>query len=426
MKIIENLQTLSKCYDLEHKSGLKILFVPTPGKTQKTAMIATKFGSINITANDSDKKIDIPDGTAHFLEHKLFEGKNGNAFDYYAKTGAKANAYTSNDKTAYYFVCTDKFEQNLQILLSFITNPYLTEQNVEKEKGIIAQEISMYDDEPSWQGYFGLLQCLYKTHAVRRDIAGTVEEIRALNVDTLMACYNTYYNLSNMVLCVAGDIEIDSILSVCDKVFKTSGKSNINRYTIVEQQGVNAQQKIKKMPVSTSLFNIGFKDNDTNLYGLDIAKKEIEVSILLQILFGKASKFYTRLYKSALINQEFVYGYEMSQTYGFALLSGESADAKKVYDEALCEIQNCLKNGIDNKQFISVRNSLYGSLVSIFDNVSGIVNRMVATTFSGYNIFDSLNILKDITVESVMDRAKQIFDPCHCAISIIEPWEADA
>lgn len=421
MKIIENRQTQSKYYEIEHKSGLKILFMPTKGKSKKTAMIATKFGSINITAQSGGKTIDIPDGTAHFLEHKLFEGKNGNAFDFYAKTGAKANAFTSNDKTAYYFTCTDKFEENLNILLSFITNPYLTEQNVEKEKGIIAQEISMYDDEPSWQGYFGLLNCLYKTHTVKRDIAGTVDEIRALNVDTLMACYNTYYSLSNMVLCVAGDLTLDNIMPVCDNILTKSGKSNISRYTISEQAEVNTQKKIKKMPVSTSLFNIGFKDNDTSIYGYDIAKKEIEVLLILQMLFGKSSRFYNDLYKSALINQEFAYGYDLSETFGFGILSGESIDADKVYNAALSEIDQFIKNGIDNNRFTAIRNSLYGDLVTVMDNVSGIVNRMVTATFSGHTIFDSIEALSKITADDVMDRAKKMLSPCRAAISIIEP-----
>ncbi len=407
------------CLCYTHKSGLQINIIKKPGKSRKCAMIATKFGSINREFECDGKTVVVPNGTAHFLEHKLFEGKDGNAFDFYAKTGAKANAFTSNDKTAYYFTCSSNFETNLEILLSFISNPYLTFENVEKEKGIIGQEIKMYEDEPSWQGYFGLVGCLYGTHPVKYDIAGTVEDITPITADTLMSCYNTFYDYSNMVLCISGDVDEQQILDVCDKVLKTSSGKKIKQIIPREPQGVVKDYTEKTMPVSRPIFYIGIKDNDTELCGYDLVKKEMEVEMLTEIMFGQSTPFYKKLYDSGVINSDFDADYELSQTFAFYFFAGESDKPEAVREAIIEEINNLFKNGISDERFIQVRNTVYGNIVDSYDNVSSIVNMLVNSHFSNSGPFDCARALKEITKEDIMSRAQKLFKPLDIAMSVI-------
>ncbi len=415
-----NKITGETCLRTVHPSGLTIDIVKKPGKSRKTAMLAAKFGSINREFEYNGKFITVPNGTAHFLEHKLFEGKNGNAFDFYAKTGAKANAYTSNDKTAYYFICTDKFEENLSILLSFVSNPYLTDENVEKEKGIIGQEIKMYDDEPSWQGYFGLIGNLYGTHPVKYDIAGSVEDIAPITVDTLMSCYNTFYHPSNMVLSVVGDVDENKVISLCDKYFSKSSVNEINQKIDREPQGVIRPYSEKIMPVSRPIFYIGIKDNDTELSGDLLAKKETETEMLMEILFGPSTPFYKELYDKGLINSEFDTEYEMSDTFAFCLLAGESDKPHDVLDRVKLEISKFLKDGVSNQRFIQARNTLYGELIGSCDNVAQISSMLIASEFSNREPFDRAQILANITADDILARAEKLFLPLDISISVIK------
>lgn len=420
MRINRNDFLGETCLETTHSSGLEIRIVKKPGKSRKTAMLATKFGSINREFEYNGQFVTVPNGTAHFLEHKLFEGKHGNAFDFYAKTGAKANAYTSNDKTAYYFVCTDKFEENLSILLSFLSNPYLTDENVEKEKGIIGQEIKMYEDDPSWQGYFGLIGCLYKDHPVKYDIAGTVEDIAPITVDTLMSCYNTFYHPSNMVLAVCGDIDENCVIELCDEYLKPSSPITITQKIAKEGEGVVTPVFEKIMPVSRPIFHIGIKDRDTDLSGIALAKKEMETEMLTEMIFGPSTPFYKKLYDSGVINGEFESAYELSDTFAFCCFAGESDSPETVLESVKSEIQNLFENGFTEDRFIQVRNTLYGCIIAGCDNVTNISGNLVSAVFSDRDPFDRAEILKSITADDIMARAEKLFRPLDIAMSVIK------
>lgn len=404
----------------KHSSGLNIYIVKKPGKSRICAQISTRFGSVNREFADGGSTVTVPNGTAHFLEHKLFEGKNGNAFDFYAKTGAKANAYTSNDKTAYYFTCSDEFEKNLDILLSFVSNPFLTDENVEKEKGIIGQEIRMYEDDPAWQGYFGLVRNLYGTHPVKYDIAGTVEDIAPITVDTLMSCYNTFYDPSNMALCVSGDIDEKTVLDACDRYFPPSNGKKIEQSIPKEPAGVVRVRSENVMPVARPIFNIGIKDNDCELFGLDLVKKEVETDMLIEILFGQSTPFYKKLYDAGIINSEFDAGFEMSESFAFCLFSGESDEPDKVLDAIKQEISDLFKNGISEKRFLQVRNTVYGEIVASLDNVSSIVRSLTNAWFAGADPFVHATVLREITRDDIMARAKKLFENPDISMSVIK------
>jgi predicted Zn-dependent peptidase len=412
--------TGEKYIETKHSSGLSVKISLKPGKSRKTAMIAANFGSINRVFEYDGKEVTVPDGTAHFLEHKLFEGENGNAFDYYAKTGAKANAFTSNDKTAYYFTCSDKFEQNLSVLLSFVSNPYLTDENVEKEKGIIGQEIKMYEDEPNWQCYFRLVGAMYKDHPVKYDIAGTVEDIMPITVDTLMACYNTYYDPSNMVLAVAGDVDPDEIMSLCDKYIRPSSQKTVNQVIPRESEGIVTHYTEKTMPVSRPIFAIGIRDNDTELSGDALAKKEVEIQMLMELTFGASTQFYKDLYDSGTINDDFDIGYELSDTFAFCIISGESENTDDIYTAVKERVVSFLKDGFTDERFLQVRNNLYGSVISSCDNVYETAHMLVTSEFSKRRPYDKAKLIKTVTKEDIITRAKTLFNTDYLAMSVIK------
>ena len=404
----------------KHPSGLNIYIVKKPGKSRICAQISTRFGSVNRMFCYGEEQVVVPNGTAHFLEHKLFEGKNGNAFDFYAKTGAKANAYTSNDKTAYYFTCSDKFEQNLDILLSFVSSPFLTDENVEKEKGIIGQEIRMYEDDPGWQGYFGLIENLYSEHPVKYDIAGSVEDIAPITVDTLMSCYNTFYDPSNMALCISGDIDENVVFAAADKYFKPSEGKVIKQVIPDEPCGIVREFSEKKMPVARPLFNIGIKDNNCSVVGRELVKKELATEMLLEIMFGQSTPFYKKLYDDGVINSEFDAAFECSETFGFCLFAGESDAPEKVLDAIRDEISGIFKNGISKKRFLQVRNTVYGNIVASLDNVSSIVRILTNSWFDRAEPFTHATVLRELTPDDLMVRAKELFENPDISMSVIK------
>jgi len=411
---------------LIHPSGLTIYYMNKPQKAKKAAMIATKFGSVNYCFTTVDgREVSVPNGTAHFLEHKLFEGEHGNAFDFYGKTGAKANAYTSNDKTAYYFVCSDCFEENLDVLLSFVTHPYLTKENVEKEKGIIAQEIRMYEDEPIWQGYFTMVQGLYQQHPIRRDIAGTVEDIYSLTPEILMDCYNTFYHPANLVLAAVGDFSLETVLAAVDRYFSPEEKRSPVQTPIDEPDDAGQRYVEKTMLVSRPIFHLGFKDNQTEVYGFDLAKKEMEVEILLEYLFGKSSPFYSELYEKGLINTECDCWYDLSDYFSFCVINGESDNPKAVEKCAFENIDLLLKNGVDDLRFKEIRNGLYGSLVMETDHSYSMANRFVGNHLNGAITLDSIKALQQITPADLQRRAKEMFCERRSCLSVISPLKED-
>ncbi len=405
-----------------HSSGLTVYFMKKRGKAQKAAMISAKFGSINYTFTAPDgRQVTVPNGTAHFLEHKLFEGEKGNAFDFYAKTGAKANAYTSNDKTAYYFVCSDHFEENLDVLLSFVTHPYLTNENVEKEKGIIAQEIRMYEDEPGWQGYFTMVQGLYQQHPIRRDIAGTVEDIYSLTPEILMDCYNTFYHPGNLVMSVVGDVEKETVLKALDRYFPEASDLKTVPTPIDEPDAAGERYVEKEMLVSRPIFHLGFKDNDTDVGGLELSKKEMEVEILLEYLFGKSSPFYKEMYETGMINNEFDCWYDLSDYFSFCAINGESDDPKAVERCAFEHIARLKEHGIDEERFRAIRNGLYGSLVMETDRSYSMANRLVGNYLNGAETFDSIEALQEISPKDLVLRAEKMFAEERSCLSVIYP-----
>ena len=311
----KNINETVKIYT--HKSGLKVYVCEKNNYSSSYAIFGTRYGSIDTKFKVSDSDfIEVPEGIAHYLEHKLFESEEQDAFERFAKTGASANAFTSFDRTCYLFSCSSNFEKNFEILLDFVQHPYFTEETVRKEQGIIGQEINMYDDNAGWRVLFNLLGAVYENHPVKIDIAGTVESIAKINADLLYDCYNTFYNLNNMFICVAGNVSADKIFEMCDKLLLDKEKVEIERFMPVESEKVVKDKVEIALPVSMPMFAIGYKE--VCKVPQKTIKEKILTEVILKSIFGADGNLYKELFDSGLINDNF--GTEYFTGYGYACI----------------------------------------------------------------------------------------------------------
>lgn len=407
-----------------HKSGLTVYVLPKKEHSKSYAAFAARYGSIDykFIIPGETEYTEIPDGVAHFLEHKLFEQPDGsNAFDSYSLTGANANAFTSFNSTVYLYSCTDKFYENLEILLDFVSNPYFTDENVNKEQGIIGQEIRMYDDDPGWRVFFNMLDCLYVNHPIKKDIAGTVESISEIDKDLLYKCYRTFYNPSNMILFVCGDVDCSKVEKLVDKHITASPNSEIKRFVTEEPKVVNKPYKEQKLSISTPIFQMGFKDTDVGFDGAELLKKEIVTSILIEILLGEGSDLYNRLYSEGLINDSFDCDFESEVSYGFSSLGGESPDPEKVCDIVLDTFEN---TEISEEEFKRAKKVETARYLRMWNSVEGLSNTMVSDLFRNINIFEYSSVMKGITLRDVQHRFEEHFSRKNCVLSVIRPYES--
>lgn len=427
MKIeeIRNEQLGEAFFDITHPSGLKILVMPKKGYSGAYAIFATKYGSIDTALPQADGSYkEIPEGTAHFLEHKLFESEDLDAFERFAKTGASANAYTSFDRTGYLFSCTGNFKKNLEILLDFVQHPYFTQQTVEKEQGIIGQEIMMYKDAPDWECTFNVLRALYHNHPVKVDIAGSCQSIAEISADLLYECYNSFYDLGNMVLAIAGNVNVEDVIEVADRVIeKKANGSLIQRKPIDEPKEVVTDYIEEKLAVASPQFMIGYKENwETPERS---TKEEIAMDMLLDIISGTSSDLYKRLLDMKLINTTFSFEYFTGFGYSSVLFGGESSDPKAVQEEINAEIDRFRENGIDEKTFSRTRKKLYGRMIMGLNDIDEIANDMALSYFAGENIFTDFEIYKTITPEYLEELLNKTLQKEYSALSVILPMEEE-
>ncbi|HGS9921018.1 TPA: M16 family metallopeptidase, partial [Clostridioides difficile] len=362
------------------QNGLDVYFMPKRGFMKKYAILATNYGSndLEFVPIGEDKKIRVNEGIAHFLEHKMFEQPDGgDAFDKFSKLGVNANAFTNFTMTAYLFSATENFYESLEHLIDYVQTPYFTDENVEKEKGIIAQEIKMYNDDPDWNVYFNCLKAMYINYPARIDIAGTVDSIYKITKEELYKCYNTFYNPGNMALFVVGDLDVEKVIDVTKKSnnYKVDKLSkSIERFYPEEPEGVKEKEVIEKFPISMPMFNIGFKDSNVGLKGKELLRKEIVTDILVGMLFKKGSKLYEDLYMQGLINENFGAGFSSQVDYAFSIIAGDSKEPKKVKEIILDYIEKSKKEGLSKEEFERTKKKKIGSFIKCFDSINFIGN----------------------------------------------------
>lgn len=423
MKIIESTKIKEKAYFEKLENGLNIIIIPKENTNKKYVVWGTNFGSIDnrFIMPQTNEEVFIPDGVAHFLEHKMFEQPNGtNSLDTLMALGLDANAYTTNDHTAYLFECSsDKFYEGLDELMDYVQSPYFTDENVEKEKGIIGQEIMMYDDDPGFQVYLNTMDCLYHKNPVKLDIAGTIESISKITPDVLYKCYNTFYHPSNMTLVVCGDFKPEELLEEIKKRLKNKeNQGTITRIYEPEDDSINMKRKEVNMEVSMPLFMIGFKDklpegND------EVVKKHIAIEIILNMLIGKSSKLYKELYNSGDLLAEPDFDYEFSKQYCHVLISGQSKNVNQIFDKLKSEIDEYKKNGLNDEHFERIKRKIYGDYVSEYNSVANIARMFLGDSFKGINSFDYIEKYNTVTKEYTEQILKEVFNEDKMVISVV-------
>lgn len=420
-KIVKNDRTGEQYTYVKHPTGLDIYIWKMEDYSTTHALFGTKYGSINTKFKTKDEAdfITVPNGIAHYLEHKLFENEDCDVFSLYAKTGASANAYTSFDKTCYLFSCTDNVYDSLEILLSFVQNPYFTEETVRKEQGIIGQEIRMYDDNAGWRVFFNMLQGMYHNHPVKIDIAGTVESIAQINADLLYKCYYTFYNLNNMVLSVAGNVDEDKVLEICDKLLKQGGNPELETAFEDEPETVCKKEVVQKLEISMPMFNIGFKAKPEK--GLDALRAEIETNFVLSLLADESSALYKRLYDEGLINSSFSSEVFSGDGYCCSIFGGESRNPRLVRDKLIEEIERCKREGFDETRFNNIKKAYYGALIRDLNDAEAIATNMLNAGMEKLSAFDAVETVAAVAFEDMAKRLDKQFDTKNVTISIIEP-----
>ena len=390
------------CTKVVLSNGLKIFITEKKNFNTNYVIFGTKYGSIDTAfSKNGGEKVVVPEGIAHYLEHKLFESEEGDAFTRFSATGANANAFTSFDRTCYLFSCADRFYENLDILLDFVQSPYFTEQTVQKEQGIIGQEIRMYDDNVGWCVLFSMLSAMYKNHPVKIDIAGTVESIAKINAPLLYSCYETFYNPSNMFVCVAGNIDTDEVIEHIKNGIKSSSPVTIERDTFSEPDEIITDYVEKKMEIAKPVFCFGYKEKCEGERSLkDILCSEI----LLDVISGDTSPLFEELINKNLINYEFDSEYFQGNGYSAPIWQGESDNPKAVAEAIKTEVERLKNEGIDEELFESARRSLYGTAIKRYNSVDGIVMNLVDCAMFDNDPYDDIKILRGLKKSDVEER----------------------
>ena len=409
MQLIENLKLEEKVYKEKLENGMTVMIIPRENTQKKYVIWGTHYGSneSKFVAPGENEVTEVPKGVAHFLEHKMFEQQNGpNSLDVLTALGVEANAYTTNDHTAYLFECTDKFYEALDELMDYVQHPYFTDQNVEKEKGIIGQEIMMYDDYPEWKVYLNTLEAMYHNHPVKLDITGTIETISHIDKEVLYKCYNTFYNPSNMVLVVCGDFNPEEILEEIKKrLLPRESAGEIKRIYPEEPENIVKNYVEQNMEVSMPLFTIGIKNKPSE----EKVRKHIAVEVLLNMILGRSSKLYKELYNEGIILAQPSLEYEFTDDYAHILITGQATNPEKVFERLEQEIESLKRDGLNEEEFDRIKKMIYGGYVKEYNDVAETARMFLADYFKGINSFDYIDEINSINLEYGYQVLKEAF-----------------
>lgn len=404
-------------------NGLRVYVLPKPGFQKTYATFATKYGSVdNHFKVQGESETRVPDGIAHFLEHKMFEEPEGDIFAKFASNGASANAFTSFDQTVYLFSATENIHENLETLIDFVQNPYFTDQNVEKEKGIIGQEINMYQDNPDWRVYFGLIEAMYKVHPVHIDIAGTVESIGTITKEDLYTCYNAFYHPSNMLLFVVGGVDPEETMNLIrsNQARKSYDKQgSIERLFDPEPQGVEEKRRESRLAVSLPKCLFGFKEKQVGLSADEQLRRDLTTKLMMDLLFGSSTELYQKLYDEDLISDSFGHEYNSSPQYAFSAVGGDTKDPDQLLERIRTEVDKLKASGFQASDFERARKKKMGGYLRMLNSPENIAHEFTRYQFRGADFFNVLPVYESITLEDVNRRLQEHVDWNQLAVSIV-------
>lgn len=422
MQTIYNSKVKETLYVEKLKNGLTVMIIPKKGIQKKYIIWGTHYGSNDnkFVVPGENEQIEVPKGVAHFLEHKMFEQENGrNSLDVLTSLGVGANAYTTNDHTAYLYECTENFYEALDEFMDYVQHPFFTDENVEKEKGIIRQEIKMYDDYPEWRVYLNALEAMYHTNPVKLDITGTVDTISNIDKDILYKCYNTFYNPSNMCLVVSGDfVPEDLIEEIKKRLIEKPQNGEIKRIYEDEDENIVKEKIEQKMNVSWPLFTIGIKCEPP-------AQKErvrtnIAMEIILNMLIGESSDLYKELYQEGNIFVMPNISYEFGENYAHILISENANNPENVYEKLKSKIDEFEKNGLNVEDFERIKKMIYGEYIKEYNDVANVARMFLSDFMKGINSFDYLEEIETIDINFVNQVLKDNFKKEKMVLSVVK------
>lgn len=424
MQEIYNDIIKEKLYKKNLENGLTLLMMPRNNYNKNYGIFVTNYGSIDKKfINPETGKVEIvSDGIAHFLEHKLFEGKEEDTFSRFARLGASANAFTNYNTTAYLFNSTDNFLESTLTLLDFVQEPFFTDENVEKEKGIIAQEIRMYEDEANYQVYLNLLDGLFHNHPVKIDIAGTVDSIGKISKEELFLCYNTFYNPANMTLFLTGDFKPEEIIK---QIEENQSNKEFNKYEKIERIYPEEPSTINKdfitanMDVSEPLFRLGIKEKNIPEDIYQLIKQDFTTEILFDLLIGKSSDLYQDLYDQGLVDDHFSNYYVLEKGYAYLLLGGKTKDPDLLFQKIIQGFKTKI-NKITKEQFKRVYKKNLGEYVETYNSFEAVASEFISYNFKGINYFDIIGIMQDIDFNDMHKRYEELIIEEQMVRSIIK------
>ena len=406
-------------------NGLTVAVVPRPGFSKKLCYFVTDYGAIHTRFTVDGKEMIAPAGVAHYLEHKMFDMPDGEVSSQFAAMGADVNAFTSYDMTAYYFSCTGQFEQALALLLDFVSTPYFTEESVEKEQGIIGQEIEMNVDSPDTAVFERLMDCMYENHPINTPILGTKETIADITPEVLHACHQAFYTPENMLLCVVGDVDPETVCEIANNHLPGEKKEKTVRIeNWPESSKVLCHKTETEMEVAMPLFQIGFKCADPGR-GEEAVRQEFVADLACEALFGESSDLYLRMYEEGIIDNSFGGGFETVSGMGMLSVSGDSEHPEKVRRAVIAEAKKLCEAGISKETLLRMKRSAMGRRIRALDSSSSLIFRICAYYFSGFDYLNFPTIYEKITENELMDFLRTAVREDNCAISIIRPTQKE-
>ena len=412
-----------------HSSGLDIYIFPKK-LTTLYAIFGVKYGSIHssfCTTDEPNKIITLPDGIAHFLEHKLFCNADGSdSLERFSELGADGNAYTAFNKTAYLFSATENFYDSLRELITFVTHPYFTKEAVESEIGIITEEIKMYDDSPSDRCFYGMLEGMYEHHNIRRNICGSADSIRKITPELLYSCYNSFYNLNNMALFICGDVDEEQILKIADELLpQDSPAFNVLYPNENEKESPYVYKPYveSRMQISKPIFSIGIKDTQIPLNSAERQKRDATYSILDEMIFSQAGELFSSLFERDIISPNLSYGCTLSPTSAYNSIAGEADDPQLVLDEILKYIDELKIKGLSYEDFLRGKRVMYAEFVKSFDSTDNIANNLMSWAFEDAELLSYADTVNSVTFDDVKALFENAFDKEKITLSVVLPLE---
>lgn len=426
MEKIEFVKVGEQMYHEKLENGLNVFVFPKPEFQMGYAFFAANYGGMDMRFCLDGEWHDTPAGVAHYLEHKMFDTKDGNALQELAANGASPNAFTSNAITGYYFSSTEKFEENLRILLSFVSVPWFTKESVDKEQGIIGQEIRMIEDDPDWRVTTGLMGALYRNHPVRVSVAGSVESISHITAETLYACHKAFYDPANMVLCVAGPVDPEHICQVAREILpKEAGPIAAKDYGPKESDRAAKALVEVSMEVSAPIFQLGFK-GDAPKRGESALRQELLGDLAMEALLGNSSPLYAKLYREGLINKNYSYGYQGYPGCSFLAVGGESKDPEAIRKAVAEEAARIDREGIDEQLWGRIKKGAYGLQVRQLNSFENLCINQAQAFFAGTDHLNFAELYGAITKKEAEDLIARWVVEERTALSVVWPKEAEA